>query len=258
MKKFDTLGDKCKFFERLKTEDRLLPGIPIYARLDGRSFSKFTKDFEKPYDPHLTAAMHATTKALIEEFKPNIGYIQSDEISLAWVNRDIDFDGKIQKLCSSLAAYASVHFNDALSYLNYSAPSLATFDCRIFNLPTPEECSLQFLWRELDATKNAISCAAQQYYSHNELMNKNSSDKQELLFQKGINFNDYPDFFKKGAYFRRQKVNKVINNVECVRTEINELIIPPLTKIANKAGVLFLEEDPILFVEGNIQCQMKS
>ena len=39
-------------------------------------------------------------------------------------------------------------------------------------------------------------------------MNKNSNEKQEMLFQKGINFNDYPAFFKRGIYFKKVVVSR--------------------------------------------------
>ena len=48
--------------------------------------------------------------------------------------------------------------------------------------------------------------AAQAFYSHGQLMNKTSSEKQEMLFQKGVNWNDYPTFFKRGTYVQRKRV----------------------------------------------------
>jgi hypothetical protein len=60
------------------------------------------------------------------------------------------------------------------------------FDCRVFNVPTICQKQLILSYGELDATKNSISkMAAQHYYSHKELEGKNSSDKQEMLLQKG-------------------------------------------------------------------------
>ena len=39
----DALGDRMKAYERQETEQRFIPLLPIYARIDGRGFSKFTK-----------------------------------------------------------------------------------------------------------------------------------------------------------------------------------------------------------------------
>ena len=44
-----TLGDRIKSYEAT-TENRLLPHLPIVVRLDGRSFSKFTKGLNVNFD----------------------------------------------------------------------------------------------------------------------------------------------------------------------------------------------------------------
>ena len=103
--------------------------------------------------------------------------------------------------------------------------------------------------------------AAQAYFSHNQLHKKNSSDKQEMLFQKGINWNDYPDFFKKGSYFvRKTTISKFTTeeleklppkhqarsnpDLMIVRSVIAELDIPPASKVTNWTDVLFNGQNP--------------
>jgi tRNA(His) 5'-end guanylyltransferase len=57
-----------------------------------------------------------------------------------------------------------------------------------------------FLWRQRDCEKNSVSSLAQAHFSHKELHEKNSSDKQDMLMlQKGINWNDVPTKFKRGT-----------------------------------------------------------
>jgi len=63
----DDLGDRLKAYEAHETARKLIPGIPIYARIDGRSFSKFTRDMERPFDPRMTAAMVETVKYLVDK-----------------------------------------------------------------------------------------------------------------------------------------------------------------------------------------------
>ena len=77
----DNLGDRIKQYERIETRGKLIPMLPTVVRLDGRSFSKFTKSFE-PFDEDMLQAMVATTKFLVEESNAVIGYTQSDEITL--------------------------------------------------------------------------------------------------------------------------------------------------------------------------------
>lgn len=60
-------------------------------------------------------------------------------------------------------------------------------------VPSKIEAVNAFIFRELDATKNAISMAAQSMFSHKELQHKNGKEMQEMMWQqRGVNFNDYP------------------------------------------------------------------
>ena len=64
---------------------RLDVTLPIYARIDGRSFSKFTRGFERPYDSRMSDAMIETMKGLVDKTHARLGYTQSDEISLVYM-----------------------------------------------------------------------------------------------------------------------------------------------------------------------------
>lgn len=188
------------------------------------------------------------------------------QITLAWHSSDFDsqiyFDGRIQKICSVLAAKCSVFFNRRLSaMLPEKADAAPVFDCRVWNVPNVEEGANVFLWRELDATKNSISMAARHYYSHRELDGKNGAEMQEMLFQKGANWNDYPAFFKRGTYVQRTKVvgklavedleklpplHNARKNPDLIveRTEYRRLDLPKLTTVRNRPGVIFFGESP--------------
>src|ERR1700737_223863 len=89
--------------------------------------------------------MHATTRALIEEFHPLVGYTQSDEITLAWhlpsdSRSQYPFDGKLQKLCSVLAGFASATFaRAALTLLPEKQEQVPHFDARAWQVPTLTE-----------------------------------------------------------------------------------------------------------------------
>ena len=108
--------------------------------------------------------------------------------------------------------------------------------------------------------------AARAYYSHNELLNKSGSEMQELLFAKGVNWNNYPEFFKRGSYIQRvtvkrkfsteeldalpEKHNARLNpNLEFERVEISVVSLPPLSKITNRERVLFYAEAPVIHSE---------
>ena len=264
--KNDVLGNRMKGYENTTCGTRLFSRIPVIARLDGKGFSKFTKGLQRPYDERLTNFMVETTKYLVKETNANCGYHQSDEITLVWYSESheskIYFDGRLFKMISDLAAMASVYFNRELpNYLPEKAHLMPRFDCRVFNVPTIHEAANTFLWRELDATKNSISMAAQHYYSHKELEGKNGSEKQEMLFQKGINWNDYPSFFKRGTYIQRKRQLTKFSTEELERLPekhqarlnpdlmierwtINKVDMPPLMTVKNREEVILFGAEP--------------
>jgi tRNA(His) 5'-end guanylyltransferase len=80
------------------------------------------------------------------------------------------------------------------------------FDARVFNLPDEEVVNC-LLWRQQDATRNAIQMLGQVHFSPAELDKKSQSDIQDMLMlQKGINFNDMPTEFKRGVCCVRRNV----------------------------------------------------
>ncbi len=55
-----------------------------------------------------------------------------------------------------------------------------------------------FRWRQQDAVRNSIHMAAHACSAPEELHGKGPNALQELLFQKGINWNDYPPGARRG------------------------------------------------------------
>ena len=75
----------------------------------------------------------------------------------------------------------------------------AMFDARCFNIPR-EEVTNCIYWRQLDATRNSIQMIGQANFSHGELQEKTCNMIQDMLMeQKGINWNDYPAYLKRGT-----------------------------------------------------------
>src|SRR4051812_37118692 len=102
-----------KELESQETDRKFLLGLPIYARIDGRGFSKFTKGMHRPYDERMSKSMVETTKKLVDKTHATIGYVQSDEISLVWIptiNGNCWFDRKITKMTSVVSGLATISF----------------------------------------------------------------------------------------------------------------------------------------------------
>ncbi len=207
----DELGTRMKGYEKVFTEARVADDLPVYVRLDGRSFSKFTKGLKRPYDDLLSHIMMDTTETLMRETKADIGYTQSDEISLGFHIKEKEtsqflFDGKVQKLTSTLGSLCSVRFYQLYRERIGEPTNLPTFDCRILNLPEAEFRNM-FVWRQIDATKNAITMVAHHRFGHSKLMNVNSGDKIAMLKSEGIDFHaDYPEYFRRGTFIHRKSV----------------------------------------------------
>ncbi len=262
----DAMGDRMKTYEMAEAGRKCLPLLPILARLDGKNFSNFTRGLTRPYDARLSRLMLAVTTHLVSETAAACGYTQSDEITLAWyadtTDSQVYFDGRIQKLTSVLAATCSVRFNRLLpDFLPEKSGCEPVFDCRVWQAPTLREAANAFLWRERDATKNSVGMAAGEYYSHAELMGRNGREKQEMLWRKGVNWNDYPDFFKRGSFVQRREVSARLTpadleslpplhharknpDLEFRRTEYRRIDMPPFDRVTNRVGVLFGGEEP--------------
>lgn len=181
-------------------------------RLDGDSFSKFTRGFEKPFDKALVYAMQETTKDLFKRFNCVFAYTQSDEITLVIPKGTVLYKGQIQKITSITAGYTSTRFNYHLKkYLPEKLKEklgLAWFDSRVFGIESEEDVLSTVLWRTRDAERNSISMLACCHFSHKELMKKNSADKKEMLLQKEISWENLDEGLKYGFFFKRELYKK--------------------------------------------------
>lgn len=262
-----------KGYESVEAGRRLMPLLPVVARIDGRAFHTFTRGMDRPYDERMVRLMVETTRYLVKETCACMGYTQSDEITLAWHAPDpksqIWFDGRVAKMTSQLAAHATLWFNRLLR-LNwpFMAERLPTFDARVWAVPSRAEAANVFLWREWDATKNSISMAASACFSDSEVHGKSGAEKQEMLFQRhGINWNDYPARFKRGTYVQRRLVRRPFTtdeieklppkhaarsnpNLMVDRHDVAVVDMPVFTAVLNREAVIFDGADPVVAQEG--------
>lgn len=266
----DEFGDRMKLFEGFETNQCFMPMLPIVVRLDGRSFSAYTKGLERPFDITFKKAMAETTKRLVEETNAIIGYTQSDEITLILysdnMNSQVWFNGEKFKIVSCLASLCSVTL-DRIMYPYFVKKGISnrlpTFDCRAYNVPSKTEAVNALLWREMDAYKNSVSSAARFYHSHNELDRKNTDQKKEMLLARGVTFEDYPDICKRGVFVQRKKTirgftqgeiellsikHEARSNPDLMveRTDVVEIKMPKFVDVANRVEVVFDGEEPIV------------
>lgn len=215
--KFDELAAKMRRFETA-ADFCVLPGLYMAARLDGRNFTRLTKEvhsFEAPFDERFRDYMVATTEHLMQcGFRVVYGYTQSDEISLLFHRDETTFERKLRKYTSILAGEASARFSLLLG-------DVAAFDCRISQLPTVELVCDYFRWRHEDAHRNALHAhcywllrkQGKTVAEATEALHKMSvARKNELLFSAGINFNNLPNWQKRGVGLFWESYEKLAEN----------------------------------------------
>lgn len=234
--KFDELDSKMRVFETAH-DHCVLPGIYMVARLDGRNFTRLTKEvlpFEAPFDTKFRDCMIETTTHLMDcGFKVLYGYTESDEISLLMHPEENSFGRKTRKLNSVLAGEASAKFSLHLGFHG-------CFDCRISQLPNVSLVVDYFRWRNEDAYRNSLNAhcywtlrkvglnAQDATKAYNGL---SVAEKNELLFQHGINFNELPNWQKRGIGFYREWYEKpsvnpktsenIVAKRQRIKTELN-------------------------------------
>jgi tRNA(His) guanylyltransferase len=275
----DDIGDRMKKYEMEEAGRKLMPLLPVMARLDGRAFHSFTHGMARPFDERMTRLMVETTKALVAESGAVIGYTQSDEISLVLYSDNqktqVFFDGRIQKLASVLASYCTAVFVRSIpQFLPEKDGLTPTFDCRVWNVPTKWEAVNTITWREFDAVKNSISSAARAHFSHKQVDGKSGSEMQDMLHSIGINWNDYPAFFKRGTYVQRKKTVRRFTAEEIeelpaghdARTNPDLMVersdvvglwdVPPIARMTNRVEFVFDGADPVVSQpDGDVQAR---
>lgn len=205
--KGDALGNRMKSQYENRTRSYLPRRTYTIIRVDGKAFHTFTKGMKKPFDTELMDVMDKTAVALCEQIQgARLAYVQSDEISILLTDFEAPttqawFDGNVQKMSSIAASIATARFNFAGKY---SLPAM--FDARVFTIPDPVEVENYFIWRQQDATRNSIQMAARALYSHNECNTKNTSELQDMMMEKGVNWNDYTSRQKRGSVIMKKEL----------------------------------------------------
>ena len=278
----DDLGIRMKENYENRSKTKLIRRMPVAIRIDGKAFHSFTRGFKRPFDDVLIKTMQETTKYLCENIQGCVfGYTQSDEITLILVDYSkLDsqawFDYEVQKLTSISASMATMAFNKFFrknlieeNYLfttefledgdfnpNYKNEELlelwtvhsrafdrgAMFDSRCFNIPKEEVTNLIY-WRQLDASRNSIQMVGQANFSHKQLHGKSCNDIQDMLMlEKGINWNDFPIYQKRGTC--------IVKNVVIVEKESDGLVSAKYKTNAPTESWIIDTEIPIFKGEG--------
>ncbi|WP_230655802.1 tRNA(His) guanylyltransferase Thg1 family protein [Psychrobacter sp. I-STPA10] len=211
--RFEELDKKLRVYETAY-DLCIPPEVYLVVRLDGRGFTKKTKEtwqLQAPFDIRFHEVMVKTCCHLMNcGFNVIYAYTQSDEISLLFHPDEDTFKRKQRKINSVLAGEASGFFSLTLG-------DLACFDARICQLPNKELVKDYFCWRQEDAHRNSLNAHCYWILRHQgvnateatkQMAGKPLADKHELLFANQINFNDLPNWQKRGTGLYWAEVEK--------------------------------------------------
>jgi len=258
----DDLGDRMKDAE-FRSRSYLGTRSYVVIRLDGKAFHTYTKGMKRPFDEGFCADMDETAKFLCENLQgAKCAFVQSDEISV--LVSDVGklgmqplYKNQVQKIVSITASMAASKFNQLRlkrfvklesdeniglkgNVLMALENKLAFFDSRVMCFSDPVEAHNCFVWRQQDATRNSISMAAQSIFSHKQLHKKSANEMQEMMFQKGVNWNDYPIRFKRGGFVKKMSYFEDVD-----KTNIPKGVKAPDKVERSKWGII----DPPIFTQ---------
>jgi tRNA(His) 5'-end guanylyltransferase len=176
---------------------------PVIVRLDGRAFHRFLtgQSIRKPFDERFADAMVYVCKSLLVEsgFSPVFAYTFSDEISIYM--RELPFEGRVEKLASVIASFASSALTIAM---DISAP--VAFDARIIPIE-PGLVTTYLGWRQKEAWRNHMNGYSQALLLRDgispvivqrNLNGLRAGTLHEICFQRGINLAMTPAWERRG------------------------------------------------------------
>ncbi|KAL0035230.1 hypothetical protein WJX79_007502 [Trebouxia sp. C0005] len=168
-------NSRFEYVKKFEVDDSLLPACWIVVRLDGKGFKKFSEQhhFEKPNDVRSLNLMNHAAKEVFKLFSDiKLAFGESDEYSFVLHKGTTLYGRRSAKLIS-----ADTHINNQYNTCFWT---LIQQDGK-----TPAE--------------------AQQL-----LKGTTTGDKNEILWQHGINYQSLPEQFKKGTVITRHKQAQIV------------------------------------------------
>lgn len=218
----DLLGERMKRNYENPYRFLLTRRTPVIIRIDMVNSHEFTSSMKKPFDPIFIESIHNTSIALSEYLTAYVDFVyaQADEINLLLVDSKRNsqwLDANVQKMASTVSSLTTIEFNKAytqaiLSHSELDQESIdlysekinkMIFDAFVFNIP---ECEVvnYFIHRQTECSKNSAILAGQYYFSPDKIQGLSTLNIQEKLKSIGINWNEYPTFFKRGVCTQKE------------------------------------------------------
>jgi tRNA(His) guanylyltransferase len=261
----DPLGDRIKNNYEDRTRYMLPRRTYTIIRLDGKAFHTYTKGLEKPFDLGLIEDFDKAVLNIMPQIQgAQCAYVQSDEISILVTdfekeNTSAWFDGNVQKIVSVSASLMTAEFNflrtrrcnpyiescDTKPHGN----DLAFFDARVFTIPDWIEVYNYFVWRNNDCSRNSLRMMAQSLYSHKELDGQTCSQMSAMIYDKGVDWENYDMGLKNGRLIYKEEYIEPDNSELAKIVKGKSLILNPVvrrTRWAIKSAPIFTKEPNVI------------
>lgn len=206
---------KFQYVRDFENDSKLLRNTWIVVRVDGNGFSEFVKThkFVKPIDQRGVDLMVACAEALMQKFRDvRFAFGQSDEFSFV-LPRECDLWSRREaKLVSSFSSFfaSSFVFLWPKFFQDQPLKEIPSFDARVVLFPSNQNLRDYLSWRQADTHINhLLNCC---YWALVEKGNltpaaaqtringTTSAQKNELLFELGVNYNDQKQQHRKGSF----------------------------------------------------------
>lgn len=210
-----SLGERQESYKN-SYDYEIMRRLPVIINIDGRNFSKITKNLSKPYSTHLSKVMSDSLLYTITEVQGAVfGFTFADEISII-IRNDQNFEtepwlnNKIQQIASSVSSIFTLGFYKLAFALDLESELSGdpVFKSHVWAVPSLSEASNYIIYRQQECYKSALRLLAihelskkiGQKKAFDLIQGKTVEEKVELLLKyTGINFHEYyPSYFYNG------------------------------------------------------------
>lgn len=195
-------------------------------RLDGKNFSSWTRNWQKPFDGNIAEAMVRAMQLTTMSVQDAIcGYTQSDECSIilrpmTGEGSERWFGGQVQKIATICASMFTYWFNHTIEN---RVPVLdvrhapAFFDARVTTCDDVSTASNYLAWRQNDARRNAVSMMCHKHIGERAVRGKGTAERRAILQDAGYDPDSVDQRFINGSLFYSN--SEWIPEIEAERAE---------------------------------------
>lgn len=142
---------------------------------------------------------------------------EEEKATTTTTNEALPYNGRVLKLATLASSYCSVRFNHRLAEqgkeskvcADKAATASAFFDCRVFNVPTMDECWNNLVWRCRDSKRNSKTGWGRSFMSAKEMKGIASDRVVAFIAEKhGKHWDSLAGHFKWGTIIKKVLVKK--------------------------------------------------